>query len=403
MKKHPEKYYLGFMVIFLLILLVSLTVKLNNEIKVLASTNSSKGEIETAFVFNIEKAETAKPVVNLKRPNITFIMGEDNGKKNFYYTEAESYYRLNEAEASGTLVTHCRSLEEVQQYLIEHKAKSGQPWGRVNMVLHSNEWSGLGVPLYPQGPRATAASMVEAIEEEELFPLSPTVVDEQTELILYGCGLGRNEMALEAIAHVFGVPGHEPIVRSTRYFVYYESQRYMGRPVSSQKYLADYWYAFYKTGYRPGDIKLSRQMNERYPDENMDWRDALTRTEPRWLGDTYHHTFRVPVVWWVTYPDEDERPELSTVAAQKEWLANQDELQDVIADYNISEEYFNWTFRETTYESADGTREPAIKAIGFSTILCVLQALTIPVEGDNGAMALEPAVTDTLYFAVVGN
>ena len=399
MKKHPEKYWLGFMVIFLLILLGSLTMKLNKEIKSLAEFSPTV----MTFEAEVTKVNVSQSIKNTKRPNITFIMGEDNGKQNFYYTEAESYYRLNESESSGDLVTHCRSLKEVQQYLTEHKAKNGQSWGCVNMVLHSNEWSGLGVPLYPQGPRATATSMIAAIEEEELFPLPPAIVDEQTELILYGCGLGRNEMALEAIAYVFGVPGHEPIVRSTRYFVYYESQRYNGRPVSSQKYLADYWYAFYKTGYRPGDIKLTRQMSERYPDENMDWRDALTRTEPRWLGDTYHHTFRVPVVWWVTYPNDEERPDLSTEVAKKEWLANQDELQDVIADYNIPEEYFNWTFRETTYESADGTSEPAIKAIGFSTILCVLQALTIPVEGDNGAMALEPAVTDTLYFAVAGN
>jgi len=402
MKKHPEKYWLGFMVIFLLILLVSLTMKLNKELNDLASF-SHNGEVsELTFVAEKRKEGFVPTIKNSKRPNVTFIMGEDNGKQNFYYTEAESYYRLNEAQEDGALVTHCRSLEEVQQYLVEHQSKKGQPWGRINMVLHSNEWSGLGVPLYAQGPRATASSIVAAIEEEELLPLSPTIVDEETELILYGCGLGRNEMALEAIAYVFGVPGHEPIVRSTRYFVYYESQRYQGRPVSSQKYLADYWYAFYKTGYRPGDIKLSRQLKERYAHENVDWRDALTRTEPRWLGDTYHHTFRVPIVWWVTYPDEKERPDLSTPAAQEEWLAKQDELQDVIADYNIPEAYFNWTFRATTYESADGTKEPAIKAIGFSTILCVLQALTIPVEGDNGAMALEPAVTDTLYFAVAG-
>ncbi len=353
------------------------------------------------FDENLQSVVEVKQKVKVSpRANITFIMGEDKGESNFYYTEAENYYRLNdEATESGELITHCRSLEEVKEYLAANMPANENPWGRINMVLHSNEWSGLGVPLYPDGPRATTSSIVEALEEDVIQPLSRRVVDGQTELILYGCGLGRNEEALQAVALAFGEDGFAPVVRSTRYFVYYESERYNGHAVSSKKYLADYWYAFYKTGYRPGDIKLSRQLKGRYVDETIDWRDALSRKEPRWLGDTYHHTFRVPVVWWVTYDDASERPDLSTVTAQKEWLAEQDELQEVIENYNIPEEYFNWTFRKTNYTFEDGTTEPAIKAIGFSTILCVLQALTMPVEGDNGAMALEPAITDTLYFA----
>ena len=386
MKKHQIYPLVGMMA------LLGILAIINRKQAAEVSTQIPTEQINNDSLVGLEKL----PV----RESITFIMGEDGEANNPYYTEAENYYRFNETDRTEYTVTSCRSLLDVKEYLEMYIPENDRPWGRINIVVHSNEWSDMGVAIFPDGERATESALKYVLENDGFPGLRDEVVDSQTEMVVHGCGLGKNAEILKLLSLAFGgkKDAERPIVRSSRYFVFYESEKYDGMPMNPQRYLSEYWYAFYKTGYRPGDIRLSRQLNTLNPEAEVNWRDALTRTQPRFIGDSYHHTFWVPVVWYVTYPSKSDRPDLNSEEAKQQWLNEQPELLAAIEGYGIDRENFKWTFRKTTYEFEDGTKEPAIKAIGLCTVLTVLQAITDP--NSEEPKPFIPELTDEQYYAV---
>jgi len=239
------------------------------------------------------------------RESITFILGEDSEPENQYYTEAINYYRFNELNKTENLITHCRSLLELKLYLEENPPSNNLPWGRVNVVVHSNEWSDLGAPVIPEGERASVESLRAAMNSGDFTPVPNNLMDNQTELMIYGCGLGRNKQLLRQIGLAFGGMEHDdpkPNVKSSRYFISYESAKQEnGKPEDCKRFITEYWYAHHPSFHRPNDSKLIQQLNQNYDSTDMVWQDALSRTVPRFSGDSYHYTFRLPVVWYVAF------------------------------------------------------------------------------------------------------
>ena len=324
-------------------------------------------------------AEKTEPLMPLQRQSATFILGDDGESANRYYNSALHYYTYNEAERTEHIVTSCRSLQEVLHHLDSMPRPNGLPWGRINLVTHSNEWSDMGVAVVPNGARASYTSITNAMEAGTLQPLANNVADRHTELVLHGCALGRNEVVLEAVALAFGGSDAErPTVRSSKYFILYESDGQNGRPFDCKKYLADAWYTHFPTGYRPANYKLAKRLNENYPEDSIAWSAALTRTEPEFPGQAYHYTFKMPVVWYETYASKAERPSVSTDSLKNAWLANQLDIQNQIAEYGFEQSDLTWTVYPTHYSPDGGKKQPAIKAIGLCTIVCVLKAFTTP-------------------------
>ena len=334
-----------------------------------------------------------KPVQNnagpapSQRESITFILGEDKGSENPYYTEALNYYRLSDKERTEYIVDTARSLLSVRNYLEENSPRNGQPWGLVNLVVHGNQWIGLSAPVVPGGMRTSVSSLQDAMAARTFLPLGQEVVDPRTEIVINGCGVGNNEELLETIRIAFGgqkeldaLPG----VSSTKYFTFYESSYYKGIPTNSTKYFADYWYTFYAGGVRPNDKQLVRQLEQQFPDADVTWEQALKREEANSGNEAYHTTFRVPVLWTVTYPSVVERPALETRSEQQAWLEGQPELLTNIQQLGIPLHHFQWDFWPVDYEFEDGTVEPAIKAVGWCTVLCVLKR----VKDKNAAIAM---------------
>lgn len=337
-----------------------------------------------------------------ERESVTFIMGEDSDLENPFYSKATNYYRYSQTDRTEYVVTSCHSLLKVSDYLKNNPPSNNDPWGVINIVAHSNEWSGLGVPIIPCGSRTTTESIMAAIESGKFLPLSNNIVDAQTEIRIHGCALGRDQELLTMISKAFG--GHDadsqrPVVRSCRYFLFYEITQHKGQVIDCKQYMSDFWYAFYRTGYRPGDIRLSNQLHQRYPNVDMDWRDALTRTKPRWLGDSFHYTFKVPIKWVVTYPDPDYRPDLTRENDQQIWINEQAELQEYLHNFGIPIDCFEWRFKNIDYTYDDGTKEAAIEAAGNCAVLCVLKVLTVP-DSNNPAnrQPLYPLITDNAYY-----
>jgi len=337
-----------------------------------------------------------------ERESIAFIMGEDSNPENLFYAKATDYYRYSQTDRTEYVITSCRSLVEVRNYLKNNPPSNNHPWGVINIVAHSNEWSGLGVPIIPGGKRTTTESLMAAIESGRFLALANNIVDAQTEIRIHGCALGRDQELLTTVSKAFGgddIDLQRPVVRSCRYFLFYETTRHKGQLVGCKQYMSDFWYAFYRTGYRPGDIRLSNQLRQRYPEVDMDWRDALTRTKPRWLGDSFHYTFRVPIKWIVTYPDPDSRPDLTKKGDQQAWINEQTELQQYLDDFGIPIDCFRWRFKNIDYTYDDGPKEAAIRAVGNCTVLCVLKVLTVPDLNDpTNRQPLSPSVTDNVYY-----
>ncbi len=359
-------------------------------VKTVATTETSPRYHED-IVYDVEMGEE-------ERETVTFIMGEDKDESNPYYAEAEKYYRMNPTTFQERLITSCRSLKEIMDYLQNHPTDNGEPYGTINIVVHSNEWKGIGMSIFPEGERMTTAGLENAIKEGDIKPLSDEVVDYETEIIIYGCGLGKNAKMLELLAEAIGGKDIEsPLVRSSKMFVQYESTT-----DESARYLTENWYAFFKTGYRPSDAHLAAQLEQRYPTEEVDWMGALSRKEPRFAGDSYHYYFNVPVDWMVTYADKDDMPDISTTTGKMEWLNDQEELMAAIATTGISVEQFRWKFKTTEYTFEDGITEPAIKVEGKTSILCVLRSMTIENYDDpTRPLPFEPDLDDERFFSSV--
>ncbi|MEO1257893.1 MAG: hypothetical protein AAFZ15_03820 [Bacteroidota bacterium] len=307
-------------------------------------------------------------VTDERRKNITFILGEDEGGDENYYTSATYFYKNHPTEKTDFLIAHCRSILEVRNYLVENFSKGQMPWGKINLVVHGNEWSGLGVATLPDGKRTTIRSINEALHEGVLKPLPKEVVDDCSEFHIHGCAVGKNKELLGVLGKALGTKQ----VFSSNYFLRYELHE-GGK--NCQRTQLKSWYVFYPKTYRPSDEKLIADFQKKYPGEKMDWEDALSRDLPRNASDIYHHTFNVPVLWTVAYADKQSVPDLTKWKAQKKWLREQAELQNLLKEYGIPWEHFQWTFLNVDHELEDGRKVPAVKAIGLCTVLTVLKPL----------------------------
>jgi len=202
-----------------------------------------------------------------------------------------------------------------------------------------------------------------------------SIIDQHSSIYVHGCAVGKNTELLSSIAELFEAESHKPRVKASHLFEYFTSNRtYMGR-ISSHRYFSRAWYAYYKKGYRPCDIHISKQLKKNYPKTRILWRDILTRENPRWDGDTYHYTFDVPVKWVTLYPDWDDVPDISTTENQNQWIRQQPDLMEAISKTEIPFEKFSWQLKKIRYPLDDGTLVPGIRVRGYCTVLCILQPL----------------------------
>jgi hypothetical protein len=248
----------------------------------------------------------------------------------------------------------------------------------VNIVAHSYEWGGLSVPVREGEGRTDLTALRLAIGSGALKPLSDSVVDCRTEIRIQGCALGRDTALLRLASIGFG--GRDltrPRVGSSRYFVFYESQRDGGLVESAQQFFAEYWYVVYPKGQRPTNAELAKRFAERYPAVSVNWRTALGRTAPRWAGDAYYRMLSLPATWVTVYPETAALPALGTAAARRAWLESQPELAQRLSGLGLGLDDFLWSVRDTSVMDS-GTAKPAILAVGRSTIACVLREVVRP-------------------------
>ncbi len=316
-----------------------------------------------------------QPSSFILRENITFILGEDRDVNNPYYTHAMAYYQLDGEDGTEHVISSCRSLLEVRNYLQNHPPVNGKAWGLINLVSHGNQWLGLSARVTPESGRATVETIDQEICEGHFPALPDSFIDKYTTIAIHGCGIGKNQHLVNKIGKAFSRGGNECLVTASELFEYYTSKLYKGKIIQTKKYNARAWTVNYKMGYKPADNSLIKEFLNLYPQENQDWKGALSRGEPRFEGDIYHYTFEVPVKFVFPYKSKDSMPNLSSKQLQLNWIKGNNKIMDQLKIINIGPEKFNWWFRLVYVKNEDGTKLPAIWLKGYTTILCVIKPL----------------------------
>jgi hypothetical protein len=332
--------------------------------------------LQRLLQFSREQAALASAPAGA-REGVTFIMGEDQNPDNRFYQAATDYYSSDSSARTEHMERNLRCLADVRDYLANHRPAGG-PWGVVNIVAHSYEWGGLSVPIREGQGRTDLTALRLAIASGDLRPLADSVVDCRTDFRIQGCALGRDTALLRLTSVAFGGRDLErPKVGSSRYFVYYESQRKGGVVESAAQFFAEYWYVVYQKGQRPGNAELARRFAERYPTYTIDWRSALGRSGPRQVGDAWYRMLSLPATWVTIYPESAALPRLSTPVARRAWLEAQAELGQRLKGLGLGLDDFLWIARDTSVVDS-GTVKPAILAVGRSTIACIERDVVTP-------------------------
>jgi hypothetical protein len=343
-------------------------------------------------------APIAPHKITQSRLSIAFILGEDKEADNPYYAEAMRYYTTHAEGKTDFIITTCRSLTEVKDYLKKNALCNDNPWGKIHLVSHGNQWTGLSVKVTPDSKRATVDRIVEYTQSGMFELLDHTVVDSQTTIFLHGCGVGNNRDLVNAVRKFFSGKNEQPIIFAPKLFEYYASSG-SEKNLQSQHYLAQSWFVNYPMGDKPSSGSLTSELREKYNDARVDWQSALSHEQPRWIGDAYHYTFEVPVKWIIAV---DSVPDL-TEENQNVWLHDQQQIVDELKALQIPVEKFKWSFSSGYTETKSGGKSRAVFVKGYCTMLCVLQVLT---DGQNEHLALQkpfaPALTDTRFYYSTG-
>lgn len=307
-----------------------------------------------------------------KRESITFILGDDKEPDNPYYSEATNYYLLNKSDRTEYVITDCRSLLEVRNYLEEHAPANNLPWGLINLVSHGNQWLGLSVRITPGSKRTTAVRILEYISNDSLAPLPNKIADQYTEIFIHGCGIGNDGELISAMALAFGGQDSVPEVKASKLFEYYSSVRKNNAILETNRYFAKSWFVTYKMGFKPEDALLCQQFEMKYPGEKLDWKYALLNQQPLYNGDLYNYSFEIPVKWLI--PSSDSTfPDLTTKKEELNWIKGQKEITRDLNKIQIPAEDFNWWIRKVYVNNEDGSRSPAVWVKGYCTVLTIIK------------------------------
>ncbi len=335
-----------------------------------------------------------------ERPGATFIMGP---RSDDFYANGERYFRLNPEARTEYSVGGLRSLSEVRDWLEQHPP-AGRPWGVVNIVVHTYEWGGMAIPVMKhERGRADYVALRTAVEGGRFRPLADSLVDVRTDIRVQGCAFGRDQAMLELLSIAFGGNDYQrPVVRSSRFFVSFETEWRGGRAVGAHQYLSEYWHVPYPLYRKPGRPVLVEAFEAKYPDAGVDWSDALGRRRARRRGQAYGHSYHLPVNWLVVYDDSNALLADTARADTAAWVRAQAELVDRLTDLGLSADDFRWQLRDTVFGAGESIVRPAVMIEGMGSVMCVQREMTEPDPGDPERRRRVRALPgDTAFFGAV--
>ena len=339
--------------------------------------------IATAIGCNKEVVESIAPT-NMETA-VTFILGEDRGDENLYFQNAQGYFATDSVEGTPLIVTTCSSMLDVRNWLAQN-GPLDTPWRQINLVVHGNQWTGINVPITPEGDRCNAEGLGKMVENGTFMPLPNSVVDEGTHIAVFGCDVGKDNELLTQLALAFGGNDKQcPLVSSARYFNIFEKNG-----DTYTRHLAENYFTTYPPGKFPGNHALVHEFDAKYPEANINWMEALLTLEPQEDKSPYVYYFYIPVNWMVAYKSHDDFPVLDGEEAILEWIKKQPELMKELNNMQLPSEQFLWTVEEDVYEG-----QAVLAAKGLSIIYCILNPVV-----DGQQKYVRTSTTDAAYYAM---
>jgi len=300
-----------------------------------------------------------------ERKSICFILGEDTIEQE-YYSLATEFFQRDFAAKTDKLIKHVRSIEELLHFLNQHP--EDEPWARIELVVHGNVWSGLSVNILDGGERAYPKELLKAVIKKQLPLLKSNVIDTNTIINVWGCGIGTNPIMNIALEKCFTDElGIKVRLNSSKKFVVFKRQVNNGQVKLVQ---ASYWPYFFKRGYRPSESLIVKSLQEQFPDAPIDFKSAVLHKDK---SLTIQESFHIPVSWTVIYDTKKDRPTVRKQDEKINWIKSQKQLMKNIEEFGIPFDRYQWTVNKIKHTDDHGNTVPAIKAIGMSTVYCVLK------------------------------
>ncbi len=333
---------------------------------------------------------------NSPRGTITFIFGSDTDPAHPLCSLAETYYRQDTSERTDRVITDRNSLLEALDYLTRNPPANGKPWGVINLVGHGNDMGVMEIPLQAGGDKTTASTLSDAIQDGVLKPVPPGILDEHSEIRLIGCCLGKDVQLLELLSKGLGhTRGHRPLVRSSICFTSFES--ISGKVV---RCLAEGWSLALKASEIAIDGRIAERFRSNFHKAHLEWTDILSRTRPRFVGDSYCHQAEGSFQWRAIFTWSRDMPKVESSDQRDRWLRNDLDFRRYTVANGIPWEPDQWKIISNPIRAPDGMERPSILVSGSLRKLYVIKPLfeqTTPGE----LHPLQPSWEDPRYFVTI--
>lgn len=299
--------------------------------------------------------------------SVTFIMGQDKPGSD-YYTLAEEHFLYDDVERSDVVVNSCRTISDIIEFLNQSELRKKSPWSVVNIVAHGNPNTGINLYLSSEGEKATPKRMLQEVLLGSLPKLTNEVVDSSTKVNVWSCGIGKNPLITMSMQKFFQPNNGDSVsVYCSPHFVIFKPDSLTAK---IQRLNLSYWPYYYKRGYRPSESEIVQAMNQSYPSDTINWKEAIREKDDE---DLFSQEYHIPVSYTKIYETKNDRPDLDTVTQQLAWLQSQDNVMNQIEESGIPIDKFHWQVRKIIHTNKYGDKVPAVKAIGMATVVNVLK------------------------------
>ena len=148
-----------------------------------SNTNPAKPEESLSRKSAITPPKTHQM---MGRESITFILGKDVNAEIPFYDEAFYYFANHPYDQTEYIITSCRSLLDVRNYLASFPTGNALPWSTINVVLAPEETvTDLKVPVFPQGIKSSLKGLEKVAGDQDFPGLSSNQVDQYTTLYIH--------------------------------------------------------------------------------------------------------------------------------------------------------------------------------------------------------------------------
>ncbi len=303
--------------------------------------------------------------------SVTFIMGSDKQGSN-YYSLATEHFLYNEEEKTDLVINSCRTVSDIITFLNDSKLRNTNPWSVVNIVAHGNPNTGMNLYLSDEGEKATPKRMLQAVLIDSLPKVSAHVMNSNTNVNVWSCGIGKNPLITMSLNKIFQPQDGDSVsVYCSPHFVIFRPDSITNE---IRRLSLSYWPYYYQRGYRPSESEIAYEMSKQYPTDTLNWRGALSEKESK---DLFSEEYHIPVSYTKIYDRKSDRPELGSKVQQLKWLKSQNSIVSQVENAGIPLDKFHWQVRKIIYTDLEGNKVPAVKAIGMATVVNVLQRVEV--------------------------